>query len=86
MNFDTDTIASAEERDILLLIDDLLDEIQTLKKKIVRLRYETNKLSRNGEMPYPAPEGDLPGIGVAYLDNPVMRSYENFFGTYIPEY
>jgi hypothetical protein len=86
MNFDDDTIRLNEETDIALLIDELLNEIQTLKKEIVRLRYEVNRRSGDEEVPYPIPEGDLPGIGIAYFDNPTMRLYEDFFGMYIPEY
>ena len=84
--YDTETEAAADELQAYLLINELLAQIQTLKKEIVGLRMEVNSHIPIGTLAaYPFPISDLLGSCV-YCDTPAMKRYEQFFGEYIPEY
>lgn len=84
--YDTETEETTDEMQAYLLVNELLSQIQALKKEIVDLRVEVNSYIPAGMLtPYPFPVGDLPG-SCAYCDMPAMKRYEQFFGEYIPEY
>jgi len=84
--YDIETEEATNELQAYLLINELLSQIQILKKEIVDLRKEVNShISAGTLLPYPFPVSDLPG-SCAYCDMPAMKRYEQFFGEYIPEY
>jgi len=84
--YDSEAEEVLEELKVYLLVNELLSQIQMLKKEIVYLRKEMNShTSAGAREPYPSPVSDLPG-SCAYCDMPAMKRYEQLFGEYIPEY
>ena len=79
-------LTQEEEQEYYLLIQELLQEVQVLKKDIVNMRMQVNELWAGDNPPFPEPASDLPGQGLGFMNYSIMRGYEDIFGPYIPEY
>jgi hypothetical protein len=86
--YDDNEVCFTCNAETLLFIKDLLDDIQMLRKEVVRLRVLANALSigKDEPCPYPFPRDGLPGMGSRVVDHPMMRRYDEFFGKYYPKY